>query len=50
MPLVERFLREQRMSLAVTEITGRRANQFGDFVRVLKLGTINFDTGARIAK
>ncbi len=50
MPLVERFLREQGMSLAVTKVARRRADQLCDFVGVLKLGAIDLDAGARVSK
>src|SRR5579864_2122318 len=38
------------MGLAVAEIARRRADQFCDFVGVLKLGAIDLDAGAGIAK
>ena len=38
----------QRMSLAVTQVSGGRADQLGDFVGVLELGAINLDAGSRI--
>src|SRR5262249_5398847 len=49
-PLAERLLRQQRMSLAMPQISRRRANQLGDLMRVLKLRTVDLDAGARIAK
>ncbi len=48
--LRERFLRNQRMRLAVPQISRRRTNQFRDFVRVLELGAVHLDYRARIAK
>ncbi len=50
MPLVQRLLRKQRMGFAVSEVSGGRADQLGDFVRVLELGAIDLDQGARIAE
>ena len=50
MPLVERLLSEQRMRLAMAEIAGRRADQFGNLVRVLKFGAVDLDAGARVAE
>jgi hypothetical protein len=38
------------MSFTMAEIAGRRANQLGDFMRVLKFSAINLDAGARVAK
>src|SRR5260370_13314674 len=38
------------MSLAMTQIARRRANQLGNFVRVLEFGAIHFYYRARIAK
>src|SRR5258707_6854512 len=38
------------MSLAVPEVSRRRTDQLGNLVRVLELGAINLDTGARIAE
>jgi hypothetical protein len=49
-PLVERFLREQRVGLAVTQVARGRSDQFCDFVRVLELSTIDLDAGAGIAE
>ena len=49
-PLVERFLRQQRMRLTVAEVSRRRADELGNLVRVLELGAIDLDAGARIAK
>ena len=47
--LVEHFLAEQGMRLAMPQISGRRTDQFRDLVAVLKLGAIDLDDGARIA-
>ena len=49
-PLVQRFLREQRMSLAMSQVSRRRTDQLGDFVGVLKLSAIDLDAGAGIAE
>ena len=38
------------MSLAVAKITGRRTNQFGDFMAVLKLCAIDLDAGTSVAE
>ncbi len=46
---VERYLAEQRMRLAVTQISGRRSDQLGNLVAVLKLSAVNLDHGAGIA-
>ncbi len=48
--LRERFLRDQRMRLAVPQISRRRADQLRNFVRVLKFGAVHFDHRARIAE
>ena len=48
--LRERFLRDQRMRLAVPQISRRRADQLRNFVRVLKFRAIHLDHRARIAK
>src|SRR5207237_8332102 len=50
LPLVERFLREKRVRLAVTQIARRRADQLCDLVRVLEFRAVNLDTGARITE
>ena len=49
-PLVQRFLGQQRMRLAVSQVSWRRADQLRDFVRVLKLGAIDLDAGAGVAE
>ncbi len=38
------------MSFAMPQIPWRRPDQFGNFMRVLKFGTIDLDNGARVAK
>ena len=50
MPLVQGFLREQWVSLAVTQVARRRPDEFRDLVRVLKLGTVDLDAGASVAE
>ena len=50
MILRERLLRDQRVRLAVPQISRRRANQFRYLVRVLKFRAIHLDHRARIAK
>ena len=37
------------MGFAMPQVSGRRADQFGDLMAVLKLGAVDFDDGARIA-
>ena len=49
-PLVERFLRQQGMSLAMAEVSRRRADQLGNFVGVLELGAIDLDAGFGVAE
>jgi len=49
MELIEDVLAEERMRLAVSEVSGRRADEFGDFVTVLELGAIDFDDGFGVA-
>src|SRR5262249_47456793 len=43
MTFVETGLAEHRRRFVVSDIAGRRPNQLGNLVTVLKLGTINFD-------
>src|SRR5437868_4292990 len=50
MPLVERFLRQQRMGFAVAQITGRRTDQLSDLVAVLEFGAVDLDAGARVTE
>src|SRR5690348_2284051 len=38
------------MGLAVTQVARRRTDQFGDFVGVLELGTIDLDAGASVSE
>ena len=49
-PLVERFLGQQRVRLPVSQVARRRTNQFGDFMGVLEFRAIDFDAGACVAK
>ena len=49
-PLVERFLREQRMGLAMSKISGRRADQFCDLVRMLEFSAVDFDERLGVAE
>ena len=44
------FLRDQRMRLAVPQVSRRRADQLGDFVRVLELRAVHLDHRARVAE
>ncbi len=48
--MIQGFLREQRVSLAMSEVSRRRTDQLGNFVRVLKLGAIDFNAGARVSE
>ena len=41
--LVQHFLAQQRMGLAVAQVARRRADQLGDFVAVLELGAVDLD-------
>ena len=50
MILIQHFLAQQRMRLAVPQISGRRADQLGDLMAVLELGAINLDARAWIAE
>src|SRR6266478_9488882 len=50
MPLVQRFLRQQRMRLPMAQVPRRRADQLLNLVRVLKFGAVNLDTSAGVAK
>ena len=47
--LVEHFLAQQRMRFAMPQISGRRADQFGDLMAMLKLSAIDLDHRAAIA-
>ena len=46
----QRFLRDQRMRFAMPQVAWRRADQLGDFVRVLEFRAIHLDHRARIAE
>src|SRR5580704_16292798 len=46
--LIQHLLRQQRMSFAVPQISGRRANQLRNFMAVLELSAIDLDYRARI--
>lgn len=48
--LVDVLLSEQWGGLAVAQVTGRGADQLGDFVRVLILRAIYFDDGVAVAE
>src|SRR5690348_7994276 len=50
MGLVQRLLRQQRMRLAMAEVSWRRTDELRNLVRVLELTAINLDTGMRIAE
>lgn len=50
MVLTERFLGNHRLSLAVTEVAGRRADDLRDFVAVLKLDAIDLNDSLGLAK
>src|SRR5512147_2532159 len=38
------------MRFAVSEVTGRRADEFCDLVRVLEFGTVDLNDGARVSE
>jgi len=46
----QRFLRNQRMSFTMPQVSRGRANQFRDFMRMLEFRAIHLDHRARIAK
>jgi len=46
--LIQNFRRKQGMGLAMSQISGRRADQFRDLMAVLELRTVNFDHDARV--
>ena len=50
MPLVQGLLREQGVGLAVSEVSGGRANKLGNLVAVLELSAIYLDAGFGIAE
>ena len=47
--LVEHFLAQQGMGFAMPQVSGRRADQLGDFVAVLELRAIDLDHRPRVA-
>ena len=50
MVLIESILGQPRVGFAVTEISGGRADEFGNFMTVLKLAAIDLNDGAWIAE
>src|SRR5437868_12638847 len=48
MILVEYLLTQQGMSFAMTQVSGRRANELGDLMTVLKLGAVYLDHRAGV--
>ena len=46
--LIQHFLDKQRMRFAMSQVSGRRADQLRDLVAVLKLGAVDLDDRARI--
>src|SRR5581483_10213220 len=48
MVLINDFLTEERMGLAMAQISGRRTNQLRDLVTVLELGAVDLDDRSRI--
>jgi len=49
-PLVQSFLGQQRMGLAVSQVARGRPDQLGDFVGMLELRAIDLDAGAGVAE
>ena len=49
-PARQSFLRQQRWSMQVPDVAGRRTNQFCDFVMFLEFGAVDFDEGMRVAE
>src|SRR5262249_22114170 len=47
--LVQYFLTEKGMSFAVPEVSGRRSDELGDLMAVLKLRAINLDHRAAVS-
>src|SRR5215471_5976487 len=45
MKFVKTNLSKHRWRFTVSDVAGRRANQLGDFVTMLKLGAIDFNDG-----
>jgi len=39
---------EQRIRLAMSQVSGRRADQFGDLMAVLELGAVDLDHGMSV--
>src|SRR3954471_15547625 len=50
MPLIQGFLGKQWMSFAMTEVSGRRSDEFGNLVAVLKLGAVDLDASSNLSK
>src|SRR5262249_17067211 len=48
--LIDGFLSRERWSLAVSQITRRRADQFRNLVTVLKLGAVDLNESSRITE
>ena len=48
--LIQRFLTKDRVRLPMSEISGRRADQFSDFMAVLELRAIDFNDRPRISQ
>src|SRR5947209_733743 len=48
--LIQRFLRQQWMRFAVSQVSWGRADQLRDFMAVLKLRAIDLDYGSRIVQ
>ena len=48
--LLQDFLRDHGLGLAMAEIPRRRTDQLGDLVAVLELSAVNFDHGAVVAE
>jgi hypothetical protein len=48
--LGEFFLSDERVRLTVSQVAWRRADQFGDFVRVLEFRAVHLDHRARVSK
>ena len=49
-PLIQCLLRECRMGLAMTEVAGRRTDELGDLVAVLKLGAVDLKASPRVTE
>ncbi len=48
--LIDCFLRQQRRCFAMTQVSGRRSDEFGDFVAVLKLRAVHLNECTRTAE